>query len=247
MPTQPASAPRPESASQPDPQPDPQSDPQPGPQPDPKPPEPPGRALTTTSYAILALLAVRPWTPYELAGQMDRSMRWLSPRSASVVYEEPKRLVAEGLADARKEFTGKRPRTVYGITDAGRAVLRSWLAHERETPDRREGDLLRVAWADQGELADLRGTLARMRADAAERVALSRARADEYAGTGGPHPARLPVIALVTRLFLEQAEAAHRWAAWAEEAVAEWEGVTPESGAKVPPDAFAPDAGPRFG
>lgn len=207
-------------------------------------PQASGRVLTTTSYAILALLAVRSWTPYELAGQMDRSMRWLSPRSASVVYEEPKRLVAEGLADARKEFTGKRPRTVYGITDAGRAVLREWLAGEREAPDRRESDLLRVAWADQGDLEDLRRTLARMRADAAERVALSRARADEYVETGGPHPERLPVIALVTRLFLDQAEAAHRWAVWAEEAVAEWQGVTPDSGAKIPPDALTPTSDP---
>lgn len=207
--------------------------------------EPPApRALTTTSYAVLALLAVRPWTPYELAGQMDRSMRWLATRSASVVYEEPKRLVADGLAAAQKEFTGRRPRTVYEITDAGRDVLRAWLAGEREAPDPRESDLLRVACADQGELDDLRRTLARMREDAAERLAQARARADEYRDTGGPYPDRLPVISLVTRMFVEQAEAAHRWARWAEAEVAQWTGVTPETGARVAPDAFAAEQGP---
>ncbi|MCF2532973.1 PadR family transcriptional regulator [Yinghuangia soli] len=197
-----------------------------------------GRTLTTTSYAILALLAVRPWTPYELAQQMDRSMRWLTPRSASVVYEEPKRLVADGLAEAAKEFTGKRGRTVYGITEAGREVLRAWLAGEAGPADARESDLLRIAVADLGELDDLRRTLARMRADADERLAQTRARAAEYQDTGGPFPARLPVISLVTRMFLEQSEAMARWAAWAEEAVAEWDGVTRETGARVPDDAF---------
>lgn len=203
-----------------------------------------GRPLTTTSYAILALLAVRTWTSYELAQQMGRSMRWLAPRSASVVYEEPKRLLAAGLAVAVKEFTGKRPRTVYGITDAGRAVLKAWLAGESDAADSREADTLRIACADLGELDDLRRTLARMHADAAKRSALARARADEYAETGGPFPQRLPVISLVTRMFLEQAEAMERWAAWAEAAVAEWDGVTPETGAKVPEDAFRRRDGP---
>ena len=31
-------------------------------------------ALTTTSYAILGLLAVRPFTTYEIAKQMDRAL-----------------------------------------------------------------------------------------------------------------------------------------------------------------------------
>ncbi|MDI2128896.1 PadR family transcriptional regulator [Yinghuangia seranimata] len=196
------------------------------------------RPLTTTSYAILTLLAVQPWTTYELAQQMDRSLRWLSPRSASSVYEEPKRLVAAGLADARKEFTGRRARTVYGITEAGRAELRSWLARDVEAVDPKESDLLRVAFADHGELDDLKRTLAAMRADAATRLALARERAAEYRETGGPYPDRLPVIALVTRMFLDQAEAFDRWAAWAEQAVGEWGGVTPATGARVPDGAF---------
>jgi PadR family transcriptional regulator AphA len=31
--------------------------------------------LTTTSYAILGLLAVKPWTTHELVVQVDRSLR----------------------------------------------------------------------------------------------------------------------------------------------------------------------------
>ena len=39
-------------------------------------------AMTTTSYAILGLLAVKPWTTHELVQQVDRSLRRLWPRAA---------------------------------------------------------------------------------------------------------------------------------------------------------------------
>jgi DNA-binding PadR family transcriptional regulator len=84
--------------------------------------------LTTTSYAGLAALALREHSTYELAKQIRMGWRYFWPRAESNVYAEPKRLVAAGLAESRKESTGKRPRTVYAITDAGRAELAAWLA-----------------------------------------------------------------------------------------------------------------------
>lgn len=51
---------------------------------------------------------------------MERSVGAMWPRAASVVYEEPKRLVRLGLAGSTKEYTGNRASTVYSITDAGR-------------------------------------------------------------------------------------------------------------------------------
>jgi len=39
--------------------------------------------LTTTSYAVLGLLAVRPWSSYELTQQMDRSLGRVWPRAVS--------------------------------------------------------------------------------------------------------------------------------------------------------------------
>ena len=72
--------------------------------------------LTTTSYAVLSLLAVRPMSTYELAQQMRHSFGRFWPRAQSKLYEEPKKLVEHGLATARKERVGDRPRTVYRIT-----------------------------------------------------------------------------------------------------------------------------------
>lgn len=64
------------------------------------------RRLTTTSYAILGLLAVRPRSAYGLVEQMKRSnIRLLWPRAESKLYEEPKNLVAHRLARVREVRT----------------------------------------------------------------------------------------------------------------------------------------------
>src|SRR4029453_3148449 len=67
--------------------------------------------LTTTSYAVLSLLAVRPMTTYELAKQMQRTLRDVWPRAESVIYEEPKRLVEHRLATASTDMVGRRAST----------------------------------------------------------------------------------------------------------------------------------------
>src|SRR6201996_5057471 len=85
------------------------------------------KQLSSTSFAILGLLSIQPFTTYELAQQMERTLSWFWPRAASMIYEEPKKLVAAGLAASEVTFTGKRRSTVYEITDAGRAALRDWL------------------------------------------------------------------------------------------------------------------------
>jgi DNA-binding PadR family transcriptional regulator len=92
--------------------------------------EGPRGRLTTTSYAVLAQLAVRPWSTYELARQRIRYFRYVWPRAESAIYREVKRLAAMGLIASKREHVGRRPRTVYSITEEGREVLRGWL----ETP-----------------------------------------------------------------------------------------------------------------
>jgi len=84
--------------------------------------------LNTTSYAMLGMLAIRPWSTYELAKHLDRSLRPLWPRARSHLFKEPKKLVDHGLAEAAEERVGRRPKTVYTITETGREALREWLA-----------------------------------------------------------------------------------------------------------------------
>ena len=58
------------------------------------------RSLTTPSYAILGLLSIQPWSTYELAQLMRRSLHFVWPRAESNLYAEPKRLVEAGMATA---------------------------------------------------------------------------------------------------------------------------------------------------
>ena len=84
--------------------------------------------LTTTSHALLGLLSIRPLSTYELAKQIERSLGWFWPRTERKIYDEARRLVGAGLVTASPEPVGKRRRTVYSITPAGRRSLTRWLA-----------------------------------------------------------------------------------------------------------------------
>ena len=181
-----------------------------------------GQELTTTSYAILGLLALRPWSTYELAQQMGRSMRLWWPRAESRVYEEPKRLARLGLATVRDEGVGRRPRSVYRITTAGRKALEQWLG-EPAAPFRMEFEaMLKVFFADQGTREQLLGNIAAVRKWAEGEREHGRRFYASYLADGGPFPERLHVIALATDLYERMLDAAQSWADDAERAVARW-------------------------
>jgi PadR family transcriptional regulator AphA len=165
----------------------------------------------TTAYALLGLLSVRPCTTYELAQQVRRSLHWCWPRAERKLYDDPKRLAAAGLATATEEFTGRRRRTVYSITPRGRADLAAWLGTPSAEPSWENEALVKVFFADCGDLESLRGTLTRMGEDARARLAdLGEAESEPSAL---PHPRHL--AALTLRLRQEHEEATARWADWA--------------------------------
>jgi PadR family transcriptional regulator, regulatory protein AphA len=197
--------------------------------------------LSPTSFAILGLLSVRPFTTYELTQQMHRTLSWFWPRAASKIYEEPKKLVATGLASSHVTFTGKRRSTVYEITDAGRTALKDWLDTPAAGMQLEFEAMIKLVFADAGDVTQLRMTLGEIRADAEARLDELLARTAEYATTGGPFPDRLPIIAVTGKLLMGQYEALVRWARWAEESIDQWTGVTPTTGARVPPHSFTSD------
>src|SRR5258707_12402168 len=90
--------------------------------------------LPTTSYAVLGLLALRSWTGYELVQQARRSLAFCWPKEDSVLYEEPRRLVAHGLALSSREGDGGGSRNRYEITDKGPGALSAWLQRPSEQP-----------------------------------------------------------------------------------------------------------------
>ena len=180
------------------------------------------RRLTTTSYAVLAVLALRDHSTYELTKQMRYSLHYLWPRAESNVYAEPKRLVAAGLAEVREEWTGQRRRTVYSITSSGRKELRTWITSP-STRQRYESEaVLKVFFGENGSREDMIASLRAVREDAIAAVQHFQRVADEYEAGEGAYPARFALSGLVARLLCEQQAVTARWAAWAEAVVAAW-------------------------
>jgi DNA-binding PadR family transcriptional regulator len=179
--------------------------------------------LTTTSYAILGLLAVQPWSTYELARQMDRALGWFWPRTRSKLYEEPKKLVAAGLAKATTESVGRRKRTVYSITAKGRRAIARWASTPRGGgPVLEFEQLVKVFFAEHGSKEDLLATLAELRTWLEERAMASQGIPHEYLEGRGPYPERLPWLILTGRFLDEFDSAVERWLDWATDVVRSW-------------------------
>jgi DNA-binding PadR family transcriptional regulator len=178
--------------------------------------------LSTTSYAVLGLLAIKPWTSYELIQQMGRGVDRLWPRSRSKLFEEPKKLLAHGLAQAEPGRIGRRPRTVYSITDAGRRALAAWLATASQPPAMESEHLVKVFFAEHGTRSDLLATLTAMRDWAAADLAQHATVARSYLAGLGPFPHRTALLALTARYLVDVATMTHAWATWAIGIVETW-------------------------
>ncbi|MGH9034483.1 MAG: PadR family transcriptional regulator [Acidimicrobiia bacterium] len=183
------------------------------------------RKLTTTSYAILGLLGLRPWSAYELTKQVRRSLHFCWPRAETRLYQEPKNLVEHGLAKATVTTNGKRSRTVYSITPRGRKALRRWLDEESAPPRFESEALLRLFFAEQGTKEGLLATLAELEAQSGRLRAQSLAQGAEYLGDQAPFPERIHILGLVGRFVLDQTHLVADWARWARAEVEHWPDV----------------------
>jgi PadR family transcriptional regulator, regulatory protein AphA len=198
-------------------------------------------AMTTTSYAILGLLAVKPWTTHELVVQVDRSLRRIWPRTQSKLYEEPKKLVAHGYAKASDDSVGRRRRTRYTITAKGRRALSAWLQEPGEGPILECEQLLKIHFADSGTTADIVRNIEATRAWALEQNEENLATARAYLDGRGAFPERAALNHLVgtflTNFYVTVAE----WVDWASRTVEGW----PDDPAEATFDVEAAEEGVR--
>jgi DNA-binding PadR family transcriptional regulator len=178
--------------------------------------------LTPTSYAILGLLALKPWTTYELAQQMDRALGRFWPRAESKIYEEPKKLVAHGLARASSELVGKRRRTVYTITTKGRRALAEWVPTPGAGPVLEFEQLIKVFFAEHATKQDLLATLESVREESVARLGANAPVPQAYLDGKGPFPERLPWLLLVGQFLVDFYVMVEQWAEWAEGIVETW-------------------------
>lgn len=178
--------------------------------------------LTTSSYAVLSLLAIRPWSAYELTQQATRSLRFAWPKSERSLYAEPKKLVEHGLATSRSESVGERSRTVYTITAEGRAALRSWMATTPEPPAMEAEALLRLLFADHGTLDDASAALDELAVDAARTHDEVLEINAGYLEGKHPFPERVHVSVLFATFQLELTDLIGRWVDFARGEIDRW-------------------------
>ncbi len=189
------------------------------------------RQLTTTAYITLGLLTSRDWSAYQLAEQVGRGVDQLWPRADRQRYITPKRLEEAGLVAARSEASGKRIRTVYSITPAGREELARWLTTESRPPQFEFEGMIRVLLAEQGTIDDLRRNLETMRSQSTAARALFAAHAELLATSGGTFPERRHLFGMANRFMIGHFDHIIEWSTWALDETKSWpDTTTPAAG-----------------
>jgi PadR family transcriptional regulator, regulatory protein AphA len=178
--------------------------------------------LSTTGLGILGLLALRPFSAYELAQQIHRGLRYMQPASERNLYAEPKRLAAAGLVRMRREQVGRRSRTIYEITPAGRETLRRQLATPPAPPQLEFEALQRLIFADQGSKQDLLAALDTTSQQVQQLLDDGLRQVRDYQDDGGPFPQRLHLIMLFARFYTDFLLLLRDWITLARREVASW-------------------------
>jgi PadR family transcriptional regulator, regulatory protein AphA len=179
--------------------------------------------LTTTSYAILGLLDIQPWSAYELTQQAQRSLRFVWPKSESHLYAEPKRLVRLGFARVTESPAGPvRTRQVYRITAAGRRALKRWLESEPTPPQLEFEAALRLFYADSTTKDAVLSALAQTQEELRERYDDGMLLVDAWLDGDAPFPERLHISALVGAFTRDLLRLMIEWSEFAQREVERW-------------------------
>ncbi|GMQ94526.1 MAG: hypothetical protein BMS9Abin12_2020 [Acidimicrobiia bacterium] len=177
---------------------------------------------TTSSFAVLALLDLKPWTGYELTHQAQRSLRYAWPKSERLLYSEPKKLVELGFATVHQEASGKRIRNVYTITEEGRRALNEWTSTRTQPPRLEIEAVLRVLFADHGSREDVLGALDELESDIGEHHQAIVELMGSYLDGGHPFPQRTHLSVLFATFQIEMFKTIERWIEFARDEIDEW-------------------------
>ena len=186
------------------------------------------RKLTTTSYALLAQLALRPWSAYELVQQRVRYFRLVWPKAESAIYREIKKLADDGLAETSTEHTGRRPRTIYRITEAGLEVLREWLATPVGPFAMEFEVMLRLFVAPIGTQQQLVASMRQVQADARDMLIFGGEVKREYLEGRGALQDQIYIRALGIDFFISLLNMVDQWVERTLSEIERWDDMTVE-------------------
>jgi DNA-binding PadR family transcriptional regulator len=178
--------------------------------------------MTTSSYAVLALLDLKPWTGYELTNQAQRSLRYAWPKSERLLYSEPKKLVELGYATTYKDENGGRSRNVYEITAEGHDALGEWTSSRTQPPRFEIEALLRLLFSDHGTIEDLLGALDELETDVGQDHEAIVELMASYLDGGHPFPERTHLSVLFATFQIEMFKSIERWIEFARDEIGRW-------------------------
>lgn len=190
--------------------------------------------VTTSSYAVLALLDLKPWTGYELTHQAQRSLHYAWPKSERLLYSEPTKLVDLGYATVRQEESSNRTRNVYTITEEGRHALNEWTSTRTQPPRFEIEALLRLLFADHGSRDDVLRALDEFEHDIGVHHRAIVDGMGTYLDGGHPFPQRTHLSVLFASFHIDMFKTIERWIEFARAEIDEWPttqdlGLTPRT------------------
>ena len=192
-----------------------------------RPSDPSPPSLTTTSYAVLAQLAVHPWSTYEVAQQRVRYFRYVWPRAESAIYREVKRLDAMELVAAKRQYVGKRPRTVYSITNRSTDAAR--VARHPVSPFAMDFEaMIRCSsrhWAPRNEIV---ATLQQVRDDAQEMLRFGGTVKQEFLDGRAVLQDQVYIRALAVDFFISHLTTVDSWAERTLAEIQGWKDLSPD-------------------
>jgi DNA-binding PadR family transcriptional regulator len=97
-----------------------------------------------TRYAILGMLFDKARSGYDIKKFMEDSTGHFWQETDASIYPMLKKLEAEGTVKSKATLRGKRERTVYRISPAGKAEFTRWMAKEVEPSPYRKELLLKL-------------------------------------------------------------------------------------------------------
>jgi DNA-binding PadR family transcriptional regulator len=102
--------------------------------------------INKTPYAILAFLAKRSMSGYDIKAHAEKISRLYWSESNAQIYPALKQLEEQGCVSSQIDpKSGKRQRRIYSITDIGKKQLMDWMLASSQMPLPREEFLLKFS------------------------------------------------------------------------------------------------------
>lgn len=188
---------------------------------------------TSTDFAILGMLTLKPMSGYELRRLIGQSIAHFWSESYGQLYPALKKLEAAKLVNKRTEAGQKRDKHIYAITPAGRKKLGEWLALPPKAQPPRSELLLKLFFLAPHEAATSAAHVRQLRDRGVEELTQFGFIAEQLRSERAGHP-QLPQWLFTLNFGRHRAESMLRWADETLDALEQLEQETQASSATGP-------------